>query len=215
MIRTNTVTLTVIPALAYRHKLKDGGSGITILRADYKQPGIASISTKTGEPIPSVNTDKKMFPAEAFKEAMDLTRGMSYKKQGNVTVTKDMFKKDKKKEKTKVKEEVTVNEADYQKIIDKYTDKTGKFSYDLMNKDMIRLLKTSKVVGDMVAEGKNAAAIRNYVVGTKFRHISGNGDLTDKQVKKMMEMLEEADPKGAFKELNSEIRKLLSKNKKK
>ena len=56
MIRTNTVQLSVIPAYAYRHKLKDGGSGITILRKDTAQPGIASISKTSGEAIPSVRS---------------------------------------------------------------------------------------------------------------------------------------------------------------
>ena len=32
MIRTDTVQLTVIPAVAYRQKLTAGGSGIVILR---------------------------------------------------------------------------------------------------------------------------------------------------------------------------------------
>ena len=55
MIRTDTVTLTVIPAVAFRQKLPAGGSGVTILRYDAKQPGIASISKTSGEPIPAAN----------------------------------------------------------------------------------------------------------------------------------------------------------------
>ncbi len=60
MIRTNVVKLATIPAIAFRQKLTAGGSGITILRPDVKQPGIASISTKTGEAIPAKNTDVKL-----------------------------------------------------------------------------------------------------------------------------------------------------------
>ena len=48
MIRTETVTLTVIPAVAYRQKLPAGGSGIVIVRNDREQPGIASISKSSG-----------------------------------------------------------------------------------------------------------------------------------------------------------------------
>ena len=67
----------------------------------------------------------------------------------------------------------------------------------------------------MVAENQSAAKIRNYVVGNKIRNIVGNQDLTDKQVKAMVDLLDEAYPKGVFKELNDEIRKMLSANKKK
>ena len=56
MIRTETVPLTTIPAAAYRQKLMSGGAGIVIMRSDSAQPGIASISRKTGKPIPTANT---------------------------------------------------------------------------------------------------------------------------------------------------------------
>ena len=75
MIRTNVVTLTVIPAIAYRQKLPSGGSGITIYRYDTVQPGIASISKSTGKAIPAANTSRKLFPQKAFSEAIELTAG--------------------------------------------------------------------------------------------------------------------------------------------
>ena len=51
MIRTNVVTLSVIKAIAYRQKLPAGGSRIVIIRADSAQPGIASVSKTSGEPV--------------------------------------------------------------------------------------------------------------------------------------------------------------------
>ena len=75
------VTLTVIPAIAYRQKLTSGGSGITIMRPDGSQSGIAAISKTSGEPISNRQTDLKKYPIEAFKEAMALTIGMPYRKQ--------------------------------------------------------------------------------------------------------------------------------------
>ena len=62
MIRTETVTLTIIPAVAYRQKLTAGGSGIVILRKNAKQPGIASISKTSGEAILSQNINEKYYP---------------------------------------------------------------------------------------------------------------------------------------------------------
>ena len=67
----------------------------------------------------------------------------------------------------------------------------------------------------MIEEGATPAKVRNYVVGNKIRNITNNDKLTDKQVKKMAELLDEAYPKGVFKDLNAEIRKMVAANKKK
>ncbi len=76
MIRTDIVALTVIPGAAYRQKLPSGGSGVVLLRRGSAQPGIASISKTSGDPIPSANTPAAQYPVEAFKEAIALTAGM-------------------------------------------------------------------------------------------------------------------------------------------
>ena len=56
MIRTSTVQLTTISAVAYRQKLVSGGAGITIWGNNVRQPGLASISKTSGEAIPTANT---------------------------------------------------------------------------------------------------------------------------------------------------------------
>ena len=60
----------------------------------------------------------------------------------------------------------------------------------------------------MVQDGKSPEDIRLYVVGTKFRNITGNPELTDAQVLKMVEFLDEVSPKGVFKQFNDELRKM-------
>ena len=215
MLRTKAVKLTVIPAMAFRVKLP-GGPSITIQRSDCEQPGIASISRTSGEAIPAANINQKMFPPEAFKEAIEKTSGLPYnrtkeKRQKGIKVTKEMTKQ----EKEIVEEEIVIDSAEYQKIVDKYLDKSGKLSYDLVNKDFIKFLKSSSVVRDMAAEGATAKKIHNYVVGNKIRNIAGNHDLDDKQVRRMVELLDETYPKGIFKELDAEIRKMVKVNKRK
>ena len=153
MLRTKAVKLTVIPAMAFRVKLP-GGPSITIQRSDYQQPGIASISRTSGEAIPAANINTKMFPPEAFKEAIELTNGLPYnrtkeKRQKGIKVTKEMTKE----EKEIVEEEIAIDTAEYQKIVDKYSDKKGKLSYDLINKDFIKFAKSSSVVRDLAEEG--------------------------------------------------------------
>ena len=50
----------------------------------YSQTAESWISNKTGEPIPTANTDLEKYPLAAFKEAMELTNGFPYKKQKGV-----------------------------------------------------------------------------------------------------------------------------------
>ena len=210
MIRTSVVELTVIPAVAYRQKLPAGGSGVTILRYGEKQCGIASVSTRSGKAIPAPNTPAERYPDAAFQEALNLTRGLPYRKLGKVTVLKKSFKE----AEPKVEEDVAVDLSDYQKLEAKYTDKTGRLSYELINKDLIRFFKSSSVARRMLEEQASAAKISRYVVGTKFRDVTGNKTLTDKQVKLLSDLLDNVYPKGVFKELNDEIRKAQGKQKK-
>ena len=210
MIRTSSVKLTTLPAVAYREKLAKGGSGIVIVRSAATQPGIASISKTSGEPIPSANTSADLYPVEAFKEAMELTAGMPYRKQGK---PKPVLIEVPEEEVPEI--EVVVDSSEYQAVVDAYTDKSGKLSYALLNKDLIQFVHRSSVARRMIAAGESEEAIRAYAVGAKFRTITGNGDLTDGQALKMAELLDEVSPKGVFKELNAEIRAKLGKGKKK
>ncbi|MBO7677818.1 MAG: hypothetical protein J6S49_09955 [Erysipelotrichaceae bacterium] len=215
MIRTKAVKLSVIPAIAFRQKLGTGGSGVTIIRSDTTQPGMAAISRTSGEAIPNKQTDLKLYPMEAFAEALELTKGLPYKKQKGAKANEKLFMEEHKEDDKFEEEEVIIDSAEYQKIIDRYSDKNGKLSYDLMNKDFIKFLKSSSVVRDMVAEGKSAAAIRNYVISHKIRNITGNDQLSAKELKKIVELLDEVSPKGVYKELDNEIRRMLTANKKK
>ena len=212
MIRTDTVSLTVIPAVAFRQKLKQGGSGIVILRPEARQPGIASISRTSGAPIINQQTDQKLFPEEAFKEAMRLTLGLPYRKTTPVKLAEDMIVKEIKEEEPEP--DIKLNEEAYQAIVARYTDKSGHLSYDLINKEMIRFAKSSSIVRGMIQEGKKASVIRNYIVSNKFRNIADNDDLTNADIKLIVEMLDEVSPKGVFKELDAEIRKMLGAQKK-
>lgn len=207
MYRTDVVKLTSIPAVAYRQRLKRRGAGITILRADIQQPGIASISRSTGQAIPADNTPAKYYPAEAFEEAVELTYGLPYKNQPAVKVTAEMVTEE--VPEPEEEKDVTIDSADYNAIIEYYTDKNGKLSYDLINKDMIKFARSSSIVREMVSKNASPAKIRKYITGMKFRNITENRDLTDAQVEKISQLLDEVSPKGVYKELNAELRKML------
>ena len=192
MIRTNVVTLTVIPAIAYRQKLPSGGSGISIYRYDTVQPGIASISKSSGKAIPAANTPKKLFPQAAFNEAIAEEKVVETEEPAEDAVAKE--------------DEAVIDSADYQIIVDKFTDKNGKLSYDLLNRELIKYAKKSAQVSSMVESKATADEISFEIAKAKFREITGNALLSDDQIRKAIELLDEVSPKGVFKELNSEIR---------
>ena len=209
MIRTEVVTLTAIPATAYRRKLKSGGSGIVILRADSQQPGIASISKKTGEPVATRNTPAKLFPKKAFREAIELTAGLPYRKRSAPSPAK--VKVQVPEEEAEPVYEIVIDSREYEKLVERYTDKGGKLSYDLLDRGLIKFAHTSSRVRAMVAGKAPLEDIRLYVVASKFRSITGNRELSDDQVLKMAELLDEVSPRGVFKTLNEELQRKLQK----
>ena len=176
-----------------------------ILREGVAQPGIASISKTSGEAIPTANTPTDVYPPDVFKEAISLTAGLPYKKLGKVELSDEIAVEE--PAERQVEEEVIVDSEEYAKIVEKYTDKNGKLSYGLLNKDMIKFAYSSSIVRKMVEDGESDDEIRLYIAGTKFRKITGNPELTNAQVLKIVELLDEVSPKGVFKEFNEELRK--------
>ena len=105
--------------------------------------------------------------------------------------------------------EIVIDSDEYQKVVDAYTDRKGKLSYSLLNKDLIKFVHFSSVARSMVADKAAEDDIVLYAVGSKFRAITGNHKLSDDQVLKMVELLDEVSPKGVLKEFNDEIRRSL------
>jgi hypothetical protein len=207
VIRTKIVELSTIEAAAYRQKLRDGKSGIVILRYDTPQPGLASVNRRTGTPEPSANTNLEMFPIEAFQEAIELTSGMPYSRRGSVKLSGNKEAADTEES---PEELATVDSAEYEAIVKAYTNKKGELSYELLNKDFIQFAKSSKIVADMVANQASMDEIRDHVVKVKLESLTGNRDLTVAQTKRIVEMLDEVSPRYVFRELNDEIIRMLS-----
>lgn len=208
MIRTMMVELSTIEAAAYRQKIRGGHSGIVIMRFDTEQPGLATVDRKSGEPNPSHNTDLKLFPLEAFKEALELTSGVPYSRRGKIKLSGE--KEDASTQEESAEELATVDSAEYEAIVKTYTNRKGELSYDLLNKDFIQFAKSSKTISDMIANHASVDDIRDHVVKVKLESITGNRDLTVAQTQRIVEMLDEVSPRHVFKELNDEIRKMLA-----
>ena len=216
MIRTNTVELTTIPAVAYRQKLTSGGAGVVLVRKNIKQPGIASISKTSGEAIPADNVPAKHYPIEAFNEAIKLTACMPYSKRGSLSYVEKKLTPVKEDPKEAVQEDdIIVDSNDYQAIVALYTDYDGKLSYELLNKDLIKFSNSSSTTRQMIAEMESLAKIRKYIVVNKFRSITGNTGLSEKEALKIVDLLDEVWPKGVLRMLNDELKRKLAAAKKK
>lgn len=213
MIRTNVVELTVIPAIAYRQKLPSGDVGITILSYGVAQPGLATISKTSGDAIISANTPKGLYPASAFQEAIALTNGMPYRRQKRVLVKEKIVleTEEELQEEPAELEDVSfvVDSPEYQRLVDRYTDKNGRLSYDLLNRELIQAAHASGQVRLMIEEKATADEIRVQIVKAQLRNLTWKPSLTDAQVAKMIELLDETSPKGVLRPLNDEIRKWL------
>jgi hypothetical protein len=208
VIRTKIVELSTLEAAAYRQKLRDGKSGVVILRYDTSQPGLATVNRRTGTPEPSANTNLEMFPIEAFQEAIELTSGMPYSRRGAVKLSGNQEAVDTDEESSE--ELATVDSAEYEAIVKAYTNKKGELSYELLNKDFIQFTKSSKIVADLVANRASVDEIRDHVVRVKLESLTGNREVTVAQTKRIVEMLDEVSPRYVFRELNDEIIRMLS-----
>ena len=208
MIRTKMFELSTIDAAAYRQKLGGGKSGVVIMRYDTAQPGMAFLNKRTGEPDLAANVNTELFPIEAFQEALELTSGMPYSRRGTVKLSGPA--EDAAAQEESPEELATVDTAEYASIVKAYTNKKGELSYDLLNKDFIQFAKSSKVVADLAASKASVEDILNHVVKVKLESLTGNKDLSVEQTKRIVEMLDEVSPRHVFRELNDEIRKMLS-----
>ena len=102
-----------------------------------------------------------------------------------------------------------VDSPEYQRLVDRYTDKNGRLSYDLLNRELIQAAHASGQVRLMIEEKATADEIRVQVVKAQLRNLTRKPSLTDAQVAKMIELLDETSPKGVLRPLNDEIRKWL------
>jgi hypothetical protein len=213
IIRTKAVELTTIPAIAYKMKLQAGGAGVKILRLDKDASAAYSIDRRTGESKPYGKVDGKLFPPEAFDEAIDLTQGMPYSARGNIKP--DISKYEIPKEEALPEAEKDMVDSDeYNAIVERYSDELGKMNYALMNKDFIQFAARSKAVSQMLAKRAKVDEILLLIVKSRAALIANKRKcLEDKQVQALIETLDEIDPRSAFKELKDYIKKQLARKK--
>lgn len=224
MIRTVAVELTEHKALAYRHKILSGGAGITIIRGGKK--GTATIDKRTQccreyTKVPGITL-------EMYDEALKLTQGLPYKNMNplNAKNVNRLYKaKDNNVANDKEIKEINSDEdnvskelfehlsGEYVKILNYYTDKKGKFSYSLLNKDLIKYASKSNRVKEMIKEMSPMEDIIKYLISIKIQQITNINANEDKYINTLIKLIEDIDSKSAFKETKNYLRKELFYNK--
>ncbi|MDT9191342.1 MAG: hypothetical protein P5681_26925, partial [Limnospira sp. PMC 894.15] len=68
----------------------------------------------------------------------------------------------------------------------------------VLNKDFIQFTKSNRHVAKLVADGASVDAIRSHVVRAKLEWLTGNRNLTDAQIERIVEMLDEVSPRSVF-----------------
>ena len=103
-----------------------------------------------------------------------------------------------------------IDGSDYRLILDAYTDKRGRLSYDILNRDFIQTLRSSGQTKLMLQNGAPLEEIRFQTIKDRFRTVTRNPALTDAQVLLLIEILDDVSPKNVFRPLEDEIKKMLA-----
>ena len=212
LIRTDAVKTTLIGGLAYKQKLVSGGAGLTIMTPDEK--AVFTINKRDGACVPFGQVNGDLFTEAIIKEALELTRGLPYKRAGNIT----KVYADSNCEETPVERETEDAKSDidvlasveYKEFIMQYTDKNGKFSYSLMNKEFIQFAARSSIVKGMLADKFRVDAIVKYIVKSRAADLARNKGMDDDMLAAFIETLDSMNTRSAFKELNSYLRGKMS-----
>ena len=215
IIRTTAVELTTIPAIAYKQKLQAGGSGIKILRLDQDIAAVATIDKRTQEAVLYKKFDERLFPIEAFDEAIELTTGLPYSSRGNIKLSFTDAPVAEEDVTDEMPEKVDmVDSPEYLAITEYYSDSKGKMNYSLMNRDFIKFAAKSKVVTDMITSGRTTDEIMGFVVKSRASNLANiKESLDDQHTLSLIETLDEIDPRSAFKELRIYINRMQGRNK--
>ena len=213
IIRTKVVELSILPAVAYKLKLKTGGSGIKLHRTDRDAAAFAEVDKRTGGIVQGSDVDFSVFPEEAFDEAIEMLAGLPYSARGKVKI---MIDEDVAENEVKESEVLNVTAAcmvasdEFAAIVDRYSDEGGKLNYTLMNKQFIQFAASSKVVGELVAKRVHENEILLFVLKNRGAFLAGKREhINDEEAAALREALDEINPRSAFKELSQHIRRML------
>ena len=214
LIRTVTVKVNKINGVAYKQKLVAGGAGLTIITPSDK--AVFTINKRDGSVVPYGQVNAELFTSSVIDEALELTRTLPFKRLGNVTKVYDDSHIDEAPDESGADDKPSIDvveSKEYEGFIMEYTDKNEKFSYQLMNRDLMKFADSSSVVGNMVAEAESDDAIMRYIVRSKATSLARTKSIEDDFLAAFIDTFDSMNTRSAFKELNAHIRTKKSKAK--
>jgi len=217
MIRTEAVKTTTIPGMAFRQKLKAGGSGITIMTPDDR--ATFTINKRDSSCVPYGKVNEKVFTDAVVKEVLELTTGLPYRRLGSII----QVHLDKPCEETPVEHETEdekvdidiISSKEYAAFIENFSDKKGRFSHQLMNKELMQFASRSGVVTKKLAEKESIDFIVKYIVRAKAAKLAKRKEMDDDTLDAFIDTIDDICTRSAFKELNAYLRGRLSRKSKK
>jgi hypothetical protein len=214
IIRTKVVELSTVPAVAYKIKLRTGGSGIKLHFTDQDATAFAEIDKRTGDVVLDPITESADLLQEGFEEAQELLAGLPYSARGKVKITvSNECENDEitEEEAVRVTAACMVNSDEFKAITDRFSDENGKINYTLMNKQFIQFASSSSVVRDLCAKKAKSGEILLFVLKNRAAFLANKREhLPDDEAQALLEALNEINPRSAFKELSLHLRKMLS-----
>ncbi|MDR3293193.1 MAG: hypothetical protein LBT20_03715 [Clostridiales bacterium] len=212
-IRTKAIELETIPALAYKQKLPTGGAGIKLHRIDRDAAAAYTIDKRSGKAIAYGKIDETLFPEKAVTEAIDATAGLPYSIHSRVVLklSSSVETLPQEEEPTKATTELLASK-EYAAILKEYTKESGKLDYTRLNKDFIQFAAKSKTLVTLAAKSAPLEELLLFTVKNRAAYLSKSKDnLSDEQISALIDVLNEIDPRSAFKELSAYLKKLLGK----
>ena len=150
IIRTKVVELESTPVVAYKIKLKTGGSGLKLHRIDQNAAIFVEVDKRTGDVIIDGRVDQDLFPYTAFDEAADLLAGLPYSARGKVKilVSDDVDEEevccDSQAGQDLPSAAQMVESPEFKAIVDRFGDENGKINYALIISNLCNLPKPAR-----------------------------------------------------------------------
>ena len=215
MIRTEAMRLASVKGLAFKQKLQAGGAGITIITPDDK--AVFTINKRDGACVPYGKVNSDVFVQAVIDEAIELTKGLPYKRLCIISkvypdIHCDEGSVDLEVEDSKTEIDVIAS-TEYSEFIAQYTDKNGKFSYQLMNKELMQFASKSSVVSTKLAEKEDVDTIVRYIVKSKAADLARNRGMDENMLTAFIETFDSMNTRSAFKELRAHLRGKMSRKK--
>jgi len=218
IIRSKVVELNTIPAIAYKIRLKQGGSGIKIHRTDCDETAFVELDKRSGGVVPNHRNKLEFFPEEAFDEAIEELLGLAYSARGKVRFVISETVEDgeievPEDEAPGTHEDATANVVDSEEfiaIVDMYSDEWGKLNFQLMNKQFIQFASKNKTVAEMISSKATENEILIRVIQNRAAFLAGKRDfMSDDEAAALLDVLDDMCRRSAFKELKLHLRRMM------